>query len=176
VKVGIVLSKIVVVATLLGFGFFEILGQIAESSKSDVISLPPPQPIPFSHRIHVKLGLKCLDCHPIREPGLAAGFPKEAVCMACHGSNKKQSAAIAKLSEYARKKESIPWVKIYRVPDNVFFSHKVHYKDAGITCDTCHGPVADRHVIVKERPTSMTECMKCHDKSGASNDCGLCHS
>ena len=84
-------------------------------------------------------------------------------------------AAIQKLAEHAKMGKPIPWVKIYKVPEYVWFSHQAHHKGAGLECETCHGPVAEREVIVKERPTSMQSCMACHAKRGASNDCGFCH-
>lgn len=136
---------------------------------------PPPQPIPFSHKVHAKLGLDCVDCHKMEDPGFAAGYPKEETCMLCHASVKADSPGIQKLADFAAAGEPVPWVKVYRVPNYVYFSHAFHYFDAEIACEKCHGPVAERDVIVKEKPTSMVACMACHDEMGASNDCNLCH-
>ena len=135
----------------------------------------PPQPIPFSHRQHTALGVKCLDCHPIRKPGFAAGFPREATCMGCHISVKTGSPAIQKLAEFNKAKQPVPWVKVYKVPDYVWFSHELHHREAKLECGNCHGPVAERDVIVKEKPTSMTACMDCHRQHNASNECDVCH-
>ncbi len=63
---------------------------------------PPAQPIPFSHKTHVALGVKCTDCHAIPEPGYEAGIPKEVVCMGCHVTIKKDSPPIRKLAEFAK--------------------------------------------------------------------------
>ena len=52
---------------------------------------PTPQPIPFNHKQHVALGVKCLDCHAIKAPGDRAGFPSEAICTGCHLTIKKDS-------------------------------------------------------------------------------------
>jgi Cytochrome c7 and related cytochrome c len=95
--------------------------------------------------------------------------------MSCHESIKTESAAIQKLAQHAKSGTSIEWVRIYTVPDYVWFSHKSHHRGAGLECETCHGPVAEREVIVKEKPTSMAACMDCHAKRRASNDCGFCH-
>ena len=135
----------------------------------------PPQPIPFSHKRHTAVGVKCLDCHTIRKPGFLAGLPPEATCMGCHSTVNTDSPAIQKLSEFHKSKKPVPWVNVYQVPDFVWFSHEVHYREAHIECETCHGPVAERKVIVKERPTSMTSCVECHDKNKASTECRLCH-
>ena len=69
----------------------------------------------------------------------------------------------------------VPWVQVYKVPDFVWFSHKKHDKKDGITCETCHGPVAEREVIYKEKPATMASCMECHDQMGASVACNACH-
>ena len=95
--------------------------------------------------------------------------------MGCHATIKTGSSAIQKLAEFHKAKKPVPWVKVYRVPDYVWFSHEVHFREARVECGNCHGPVADREVIVKEKPTSMTSCMNCHEKHGASNECDVCH-
>ena len=131
------------------------------------------QPLPYSHKTHLKMGLKCIECHTMPGKGEAATFPAETKCMQCHASVKTDSPHIQKLTEYAKKKEAVPWVRIYRVPEFVWFSHKVHTKIAG--CERCHGPVAERDVMTKEKPIDMNSCMACHDEHKASNECNLCH-
>lgn len=133
------------------------------------------QPIPFNHKLHAGTGIKCLDCHPIRKPGFYAGYPQEATCMGCHVSIKPDSASIQKLAEFAKAKKSIPWVKVYNVPDYVWFSHELHHKEAKLECVNCHGPVAEREVIVKEKPVTMKSCMDCHTTLNAPNECDVCH-
>lgn len=156
-------------------GLSATLALLAQAERPAVEAPPPPQPIPFNHKVHVGFGIKCLNCHALKEPGAYAGYPKENLCMTCHETIKSDSPAIQKLAEHAKMGKPIPWVKIYKVPEYVWFSHQAHHKGAAIECETCHGPVAEREVIVNERPTSMQSCMACHAKRGASNDCGFCH-
>ena len=136
---------------------------------------PPPQPIPFSHKVHVSLGLECLSCHPIEAPGIEAGLPAETQCMLCHASIKKDSPAIEKLATHQASGEPLPWVRIYSVPEYVWFSHRSHHQDAGLACELCHGLVTERDVIVKEKPTSMEFCMDCHAQRVAPIGCDFCH-
>ena len=136
---------------------------------------PQQQPIPFSHKLHSELGLECLQCHTLKEPGFAAGYPDEDSCMKCHTSIKNDSPSIRKLAEHHRAKKPVRWVKIYEVPEFVWFSHKIHHREAGVSCETCHGPVAQREVIRREKPISMRACMDCHTQHKAPNDCDLCH-
>jgi hypothetical protein len=105
--------------------------------------------------------------------GEMATYPPESLCMSCHATVKKDSPNIKKLAEFAKEKKPVPWVRIYKLPDYVWFSHKVHMKKA--TCETCHGPVAERSVLTKEKPINMTSCMSCHDETDAPNECNICH-
>jgi len=133
------------------------------------------QPIPFSHKIHTQLVEACVFCHEMPEPGSSMGYPSEAKCMVCHTTIKPDSPFIKKLAEYRKERKSVPWVQVYRVPDFVYFSHKVHVRKAKVGCERCHGSVAEREVITKERPITMAACMDCHKDSGAPLRCDTCH-
>jgi cytochrome c7-like protein len=133
-----------------------------------------PQPVPFSHKQHVSAGSECKDCHPKAFTHDYAGLPRASTCMICHQAVKKDSPHIRKLTELAPDGGKVKWVRVYRVPDFVFFSHKNHI-GAEEKCETCHGPVAERTVLAKEVSTSMTACMNCHQQREVSNDCHFCH-
>ncbi len=135
---------------------------------------PPVQPIPYSHKKHVAIGLNCQGCHPNPDPGERMTLPATAMCMACHETVATDKSAIQKLAGFARSKEPIPWARIYLNPDWVWFSHRAHLA-AGAKCDTCHGPVSERDVLWKEGDISMNGCMNCHRQYNASNDCNYCH-
>ncbi len=94
--------------------------------------------------------------------------------MACHQQVKKESPPIQRLAEYHAKKESVPWVRIYKLADFVFFSHARHQR-AKVECATCHGPVDTRDALGKEKETSMAACLDCHKQKRASIACHLCH-
>ncbi len=130
------------------------------------------QPIPYSHKAHLKMGLKCNECHTMPGKGELATYPTESKCMTCHVAVKKESPHIQLLAEYARKKAPVPWVQVYKLPEFVWFSHKAH---AAADCARCHGPVAERDVITKEKAITMVACMACHDEHKAPNECNLCH-
>jgi c(7)-type cytochrome triheme protein len=132
------------------------------------------QPLPYSHKTHVALGLKCNSCHKNPDPGESMGFPAASFCMGCHQAVKADSPHIQTLAAAAKAKQAIDWVRIYKLPSFVYFSHRVHTK-AGATCETCHGPVREREVITKEVVHNMKNCMACHTASNASNECTTCH-
>ena len=132
------------------------------------------QPVPYSHKTHLALGLKCNSCHKNPDPGEVMGYPAESFCMSCHQAVKADSPHIRKLASAAAEKTPLPWVRVYRLPAFVYFSHRVH-SEAGATCETCHGPVRERDVITKEVAHDMRSCMACHTASKARNHCGTCH-
>jgi hypothetical protein len=131
------------------------------------------QPIDFSHKRHARAELECYGCHPIGGDGRAAGLPAAGDCLACHKTVKSNSPAIQKLAAY-ESKETIPWVRIYQLPEFVFFSHRKHMEST-VDCETCHGPVAKRDELRKERATTMKACVDCHKSRKASTACNLCH-
>src|SRR5258708_12762575 len=42
---------------------------------------PPAQPIPYSHKTHLAVGLECKDCHTNPDPGRLMTFPPTSKCM-----------------------------------------------------------------------------------------------
>jgi hypothetical protein len=137
-------------------------------------SAPPAQPIPYSHKQHIAIGLKCQSCHVEPDPGEMMTYPVTSMCMKCHASIDADKPAIKKLADYAKANEEIPWVRVYRIPEWVDFSHKKHL-DAGATCENCHGQVSQRDVLTKEVSTSMATCMECHRQRSVSTQCDYCH-
>ena len=59
-------------------------------------------------------------------------------------------------------------------PDHLLL-HEIHHKKSKVECEICHGPVADRDSLGQEKSIAMADCMACHDRIKASNDCNLCH-
>jgi Class III cytochrome C family/Cytochrome c7 and related cytochrome c len=145
----------------------------AEKKPADPAPKPVKQPVEFSHRRHAELGLECNVCHPMTD-GEQAGIPQTADCMNCHQSSDSSKAAFRSLFEHAKAKKQIAWTRVYLLPYFVFFGHKDHQgtKDG---CKTCHGPVATRDLLWKEREISMKACMDCHKANDASISCSFCH-
>lgn len=79
---------------------------------------------------------------------------------------------------------SIEWNRVHLLPDFVVFDHRAHVA-AGVTCQTCHGPVETMRRVRQVESLSMGWCVECHrqaNRSGvggkpvrASTDCATCH-
>ncbi|MDE2059538.1 MAG: cytochrome c3 family protein [candidate division NC10 bacterium] len=138
------------------------------------------QPIQFSHKAHVK-EIRCLACHPYYEQQASAGLPRLADCLVCHvGTQSKKPEDLTeekKLAERAEKKEEIRWVRLYRLPDHAFFSHRRHVVLGKLECETCHGDIAAMDVPPEKpaQPIKMGWCVSCHRMKNASTDCNACH-
>ncbi len=149
------------------------------------ISTAPEQPIPnFSHQTHVTVNkIDCLHCHAGTDKSQLAGFPAVATCVGCHLylGRARQKPGVLKLFEYWDKKEPIPWVRVYYLPQFVQFKHKPHIR-AGVACQTCHGDVQNMTVAQMAQQITMGWCVRCHMNTQgkaklaqAPKDCWTCH-
>ena len=99
------------------------------------------QPVQFSHQHHV--GAIGLDCRY------------------CHTQIWNQSPELEAVRESWRTDRSIEWVKVYDLPDFVYFNHSIHVAK-GVGCETCHGRI-DKMPLVSQHPTlQMSWCLDCH--------------
>jgi hypothetical protein len=135
----------------------------------------PAQPIPYSHKKHVALGLQCLYCHTNPDSGNQMTFPATSTCMKCHTTIAKDKPAIKKLAEFAKSQKPIPWVRVYVVLSGVQWTHSAHLK-AGMKCETCHGDVAQMDAMAETTSvTTMAVCINCHEMKKAKSTCNTCH-
>ena len=136
---------------------------------------PPVQPIPYSHKKHLSLGLDCKDCHTNPDPGKLMTFPDASKCMLCHVTVSSDKPSIQKLAEYAKSKQAIPWVRVYAVLPGVAWNHRAHL-EAGVKCETCHGQVRQMEAMSEVTSvTTMYSCLNCHEMNQAKTACDTCH-
>ncbi len=137
------------------------------------------QPIAYNHKIHIEsAGLTCTDCHSSVQSSSAASIPNLEMCSTCHSEQPiSESAEELKLIEFVHQGTSIPWQRVYHVPDHVFFSHRRHVVIARLECTTCHGNVDEftEPVAAQFLPITMDNCMECHRENNVTNDCLSCH-
>jgi hypothetical protein len=99
----------------------------------------------------------------------SAGIPAVNICMNCHSAVVEASRSgefeIRKLMAAYEQGRPIEWTRVNNLPDNVYFSHKTHYKVGGIDCAECHGKVEEHDQFVQEQELSMKWCLDCHAES-----------
>jgi hypothetical protein len=127
----------------------------------------PDQPIKFSHKVHAgQNGTDCIYCHSSAPYSKSAGIPPENVCMNCHLLVRKGTRSgafeIAKIIKHYESRQPIEWIRVYNLPDHVFFSHAQHVSAGGISCQKCHGPVETMDRINLYSDLSMGWCINCH--------------
>jgi hypothetical protein len=120
------------------------------------VGYEPTQPVPFSHKIHAgQLGLDCRYCHSFGEASSHSNVPTNQTCFNCHGPGKGNiKSASPKLELVVKAHEtgkSIPWVKIHKAPDYVYFNHSAHL-NRGISCVSCHGKINEMEVDCHRNP------------------------
>ena len=173
-----------------------------EAARSLVeVSGAPRQPILFSHLIHAgSFQIDCQYCHADARRSEYAGLPSVERCLGCHKViGAQDNPEIAKIQQYAGRGESIPWVRIFKVPEFTHFPHKPHVR-AGVACQSCHGPIEQMRVVGAHTgphllndlvnlvglkppspPLSMGWCVECHRRQNATRgtqaplDCIACH-
>jgi cytochrome c7-like protein len=141
----------------------------ADSSRQDL------QPVDFSHELHAgRLKVHCLFCHRHATDSPVATVPSVSLCMGCHGSLTRTTPEIDKLVLYWKQQKPIPWVRLQRIPDFVYFTHEMHLK-GGLNCVDCHGRVDQVRHTPRAPAFEMGWCLACHRERRASEDCLTCH-
>jgi hypothetical protein len=126
------------------------------------VGYQPDQPIAYSHKKHAgDLGIDCRYCHSDVEKSRHANIPSADACMNCHSVVKTDSPEIQKLKKYFDEGKPIPWKRIHKVPDFVYFNHSVHV-NKGIDCSNCHGNIASMEKVEQVNAFTMAACLECH--------------
>ncbi len=127
----------------------------------------PAQPIKFSHYVHAGQNkTDCNYCHYTARISKSAGIPPGSICYNCHflvrNGTRSGATEIAKILDHLDKKIPVEWVRIYRLPDFVFFSHEQHVSAGQINCEACHGNVKEMNRLYQVPDLSMGWCLDCH--------------
>jgi hypothetical protein len=120
------------------------------------------QPIQFDHRHHVVDDLiDCKYCHQTVDHAPSAGIPPTGLCLNCHSQvwNKSRLLDLVRASWFSG--EPIPWVRVHKLPDFVYFNHAAHV-NKGVGCVECHGRVDQMPAIEQVAPLTMGWCLDCH--------------
>lgn len=126
------------------------------------VGRPLEQPVEFDHRHHVRDDrIDCRYCHWPVERSPMAGVPSSDLCMNCHSQILNDSPLLAPVRQSVDEDRPIPWVRVHRLPDFVYFDHASHVS-AGVGCETCHGRVDRMARVYQVAPLTMGWCLDCH--------------
>jgi mono/diheme cytochrome c family protein len=130
----------------------------------------PDQPIKFSHKVHAGQNkTDCEYCHSIAAYSKSAGMPSPGLCLNCHKvvtqGARSGKFEINKIYRAIQSGKSIPWVRIHKLPDHVFFSHAQHVGAGKIKCQQCHGKVEEMDLVKQAADLSMGWCVNCHRRT-----------
>ena len=165
----------VILLALVSYGFYFGVTEVAVQQ-----GYAPEQPIKYSHKLHAgELQIDCKYCHSTAEKSKQASVPSLNTCMNCHKGVQLRdkykgevSPEIQKIyaamdynaedGKYGDNPKPIRWIRIHNLPDHAFFNHSMHVKGAGLTCQTCHGPIQEMEVVQQYSTLQMGWCINCH--------------
>lgn len=192
-KTGVGALGVVLLAVLLFLA-------VSSWSRQPAQARPSMQPISFPHNIHAQTyKIECQYCHADARRSSSAGLPSVERCLGCHKITAADKPEIKKLAEYGARKEPIPWVRVFKLPEFTHFPHKSHVR-ASLACQTCHGPIETMTTAHAQTgpsiandllnvagfrpappPLTMGWCIDCHRAQNATRgahapvDCVACH-
>jgi hypothetical protein len=157
------IAKVSIVAVVFLAGCTLAIAYITDRGPwTTAVQVAPEQPIPFSHKHHVKDdGLDCRYCHTSVETSSFAGLPATETCMTCHSQIWSNASATQPIRDSWATGRSIEWVRVHDLPDFVFFNHSIHI-NKGIGCSTCHGQVDEMPLTYRVNTLNMNWCINCH--------------
>jgi hypothetical protein len=157
-----------------GIALTLILGTLYSRGSAD-LTVQDDQPLPFSHQRHSgEFEIDCQFCHRFPSKSSVAGIPPVSICMTCHQSLSTQDPEAHLVTTFWEQQRPIPWIRLQRLPDHVYFTHEMHLL-AQITCTDCHGQVERMPHTPRAPSYEMGWCLTCHKQFKASLDCLVCH-
>lgn len=144
---------------------------------------------PFSHRVHLQLGLDCLKCHPTAPASQSPAdnnLPVEQTCKPCHSEprtiNAPRATTVTRFSHARHVKLGNPApVILAAIRGKTYLAASSDKLVAGLTaattsCTACHrGLDKSDHVDASAYP-AMADCLVCHPKIDPPFSCEQCHS
>src|ERR1700685_998935 len=157
------LAQVSIAAVVLGLGgTLAVAYMIDRGEWITSVRMAPEQPIPFSHKHHVKDdGIDCRYCHTSVESSGSAGLPPTETCMTCHSQIWANATLTQPIRDSWASGKSIEWVRVHDLPDFVYFNHSIHI-NKGIGCSTCHGHVDEMPLTYRVNNLYMEWCVNCH--------------
>ena len=158
----------------------------AATARERSLAIYPPQRIPlrFDHQQHLAAGAECASCHDSVRGSLRVqdrNLPGHEECGTCHdldaaqkGEKTDPPSACNTCHPGFDATVRLEPAKLEVPPANLHFNHQVHVKK-NVDCAVCHGAMENVQLATRQQLPKMATCLKCHDGTAASKECGTCH-
>lgn len=149
---------------------------------------------PFSHRVHLKMGLECATCHTAASRStnvLDNLLPAKEVCLDCHTAAELPTPFPAPPSTNLTKFSHALHLKMGDVAPFLAaaIDHKSYLRSPGDRtdwirprlgtknpCEACHRGLTESDQVTSAAMPQMADCLVCHAQIEAPFSCWDCHS
>ncbi len=142
---------------------------------------------PFSHRLHLDMGLECLECH-----AAAAGstkvednlLPAKSVCRGCHEAPEILAPPSVRVSKFSHALHLRMGNNVAPFIRNAIDHHNYlqppgdirRHLDSANPCEACHRGLEESDQVTRAALPQMADCLVCHTQIEAPFSCEDCHS
>jgi hypothetical protein len=143
---------------------------------------------PFSHRIHLQMGLACVGCHTAAASSTRAQddlLPTRQVCLNCHADSELPAVAtkpgtlvnefshalhlkIGNVAPFLAK--AIDTKSYLQPPDDI----RRHLNTSN-SCEACHRGLEESDQVTHAAMPKMADCLVCHSNIDNPFSCETCH-
>jgi predicted CXXCH cytochrome family protein len=135
--------------------------------------LEPADRILFSHRLHIRVGEICSDCHPNAETATEARtvvLPDKPFCFDCHETPDEQDNCAMCHANAERPSATLTWST-----QELSFNHAAHMALDDVDCATCHPDAEQSRTTLDRLVPPMATCTSCHQPEMDRLACSTCH-
>ena len=143
---------------------------------------------PFSHRVHLQMGLACTECHTAAAASTKVQdnlLPAKQVCLACHKESElpvippKPATKVSEFSHALHLKmgnvspilaKAIDKKNYLQPPDDI----RRHLNTSN-PCEACHRGLEESDQVTPATLPQMADCLVCHAQIELPFSCETCH-
>jgi hypothetical protein len=140
---------------------------------------------PFSHRLHLGMGLECVGCHTAAASSTKVDdnlLPAKSVCLTCHEDAGIPGPPSTRLSKFSHALH----LRIGNVAPFIAgaIDHQNYLQPAGDLrrhlnstnpCQACHRGLEESDQVTRAALPQMADCLVCHSQIEAPFSCEDCH-
>jgi hypothetical protein len=139
----------------------------------------------FSHRLHLKLGVECTNCHASAATSTKVSdnnLPDKSACLRCHKDVRINKPPVTNLAKFSHRQHlemgSIAPVIAAAIDSKTYLSNPddirrhLNTKNA---CVACHRGLEESDAVTKAALPQMADCLVCHSNIDPPFSCETCH-